>query len=101
MRSKKKEHKSDNKIEMNVLEPSKAPTKKRSISCMDEHIMSPAKVMKISKANEGVKVSIDEKVEESNEYLGVPKKIDPETEHDRLRSFKKSRSKIGQDCKQQ
>merc|ERR1719233_320627 len=101
MRSKKKEHKSDNEMVMNVLKPPHTSTMKRRLSCMDEQVMSPAKVIKISKANEGFKDPSDEKVEESDEYLHVPKKIDPETEHVRMRSFKKSRSKIGQDCKQQ
>jgi len=101
MRSKKKENQSDCEIEMNALEPPHTSTMKRRISCMDEQVMSPAKVIKISKTNEGVMDPSDEKVEESDEYLRVPKKIDPETEHVRMRSFKKSRSKIGQDCKQQ
>merc|ERR1712179_867123 len=101
MRSKKKEHKSDNEMEMNVLKHPKTSTKKRRISSMGDQIMSPAKVMKISKANDGAKDSIDEKVEESNEYLRVPKKIETETEHVRMRSFKKSRSRIGQECQPQ
>jgi len=101
MRSKKKEHKSDNAMEMNVLEHPKTSTKKRRISSMGEQVMSPAKVMKISKANHGAKDSIDEKVEESNEYLRVPKKIETENEHVRMRSFKKSRSRIGQECQPQ
>jgi len=101
MRSKKKEHKSDNAMEMNVLEHPKTSTKKRRISSMGEQVMSPAKVMKISKANDGAKDSIDEKVEESNEYLRVPKKIETENEHVRMRSFKKSRSRIGQECQPQ
>ena len=85
MRSKKKEHKSDNEMEMNVLEHPKTSTKKRRISSMGEQVMSPAKVMKISKANDGAKDSIDEKVEESNEYLRVPKKMETENEHVRMR----------------
>jgi len=101
MRSKKKDHKANNAIEMKFLEPPNTSTKKRSISCMDEQVMSPAKVIKISKADENVKDSIDEKFEEFTEYPGERKEIDPETEHVRIRSFKKSRSRIGQDCKQQ
>merc|ERR1719158_692169 len=93
MRSKTKVQKSseDEIIGMQVLGPFSTSTKKRRMSPIQ--VMSPAKVIKIADVVEGAEKPTDMKAEKEGPA--------PETVDARSRSLKMSRSKIGQECKQQ
>jgi len=89
-----------------LLMPYCTSTKKRRVSPIDGQVGSPAKMMKVvigsvneeidGPAETGAKVDSD-KCDVDNGIGNITSEFD----HTRMRSLKKSRSRIGQECKQQ